>query len=208
MVEVPVVIRSGQLHLEGMWQEGSGPLGAVVLHPHPQYGGDMDNHVVIAMARGFAASDASTLRLNFRGVGSSEGEFADGVGESDDARAAISFVRMRLPDRPILVAGYSFGAMIAASVVDESTAGLFLVSPPVAVARLSPFREGMNATVITGDQDTISPSDAVKALASPSTKIEIVAGADHGWWSGVEHVEESAKAFALRLGVADERPAR
>ena len=59
MVEVPVVIRSGQLHLEGMWQEGSGPLGAVVLHPHPQYGGDMDNYVVIAMARGFAAADAS-----------------------------------------------------------------------------------------------------------------------------------------------------
>jgi len=95
--ERPFAFESGGLQLEGMLHEGDGGLAAVVLHPHPLYGGDMDNHVVLALRGTLAGAGATTLRFNFRGAGRSQGEHDGGRGEATDARAAIDELRKLRP---------------------------------------------------------------------------------------------------------------
>src|SRR5580700_7038099 len=86
---------------------------ALVCHPHPQHGGTMHNKVVYRIARGLRRTGAVVLRFNFRGVNSSEGVYDHGIGEQDDARAALAFLRGRYPDLPYSLAGFSFGARVA-----------------------------------------------------------------------------------------------
>src|SRR5271165_3337635 len=86
---------------------------ALVCHPHPLYGGTMHNKVVYRMARGLRKTGAVVLRFNFRGVNLSDGEHANGVGEIDDARAALEFLRARYPDLPWMLGGFSFGSRVA-----------------------------------------------------------------------------------------------
>lgn len=91
--------------------EDRDPLEAcVVCHPHPLYGGTMHNKVVYRLARGLRRSGTVVLRFNFRGVGRSEGEHAQGAGEIEDARAALSWLRARYPELPFALAGFSFGS--------------------------------------------------------------------------------------------------
>jgi alpha/beta superfamily hydrolase len=85
----------------------------LVCHPHPKGGGTMHNKVVYRMARGFRKSGAVVLRFNFRGVNLSEGEHAHGIGEVDDARAALAWLRDRYPDLRYSLAGFSFGSRVA-----------------------------------------------------------------------------------------------
>ena len=86
---------------------------ALVCHPHPQYGGTMHNKVVHRIARGLRRSGAVVLRLNYRGVNLSEGKYDQGVGEVEDARAALSLLLSRYPHLPFTLAGFSFGSRIA-----------------------------------------------------------------------------------------------
>ena len=109
-------IPSGGRSLEAAIHDGDGALAVLVLHPHPQYGGDMDNHVVTAICGAMATRGATTIRFNFRGAGRSQGTYDNGRGEADDARAALKTLREAAPGAKILLAGYSFGAMIAAGV--------------------------------------------------------------------------------------------
>jgi alpha/beta superfamily hydrolase len=85
---------------------------ALVCHPHPLFGGTMHNKVVYRLARGLRRSGAAVLRFNFRGVGTSQGEHDQGVGEADDARVALDWLRARFPGVPYLLAGFSFGSRI------------------------------------------------------------------------------------------------
>lgn len=82
-------------------------------HPHPMFGGTMHNKVVYRIARGLRRTGCVVLRFNFRGVNLSEGKFDEGVGEVEDARAALAFLRERYPELPYSVAGFSFGARVA-----------------------------------------------------------------------------------------------
>src|SRR5215831_20082293 len=86
---------------------------AVVCHPHPLQQGTMQNKVVTTVARAFVKLGAHALRFNFRGVGASEGRYADGVGERADALAAIAWSRDRWPGLNLYLGGFSFGAAIA-----------------------------------------------------------------------------------------------
>lgn len=86
---------------------------ALVCHPHPQHGGTMHNKVVFRIARGLRRCGAVTLRFNYRGVNLSEGSYAHGEGELEDARAALATLRGRYPDLPFVLAGFSFGSRIA-----------------------------------------------------------------------------------------------
>lgn len=86
---------------------------ALVCHPHPLYGGTMHNKVVYRIARGLRKSGAAVLRFNYRGVNLSEGEYAHGEGETEDARAALAYLRSRYPRLPFTLAGFSFGSRIA-----------------------------------------------------------------------------------------------
>jgi uncharacterized protein len=98
--------------LEGP-EDGEPREAALVCHPHPQYGGTMHNKVVYRIARGLRRAQAAVLRFNYRGVNLSEGEYAHGEGELEDARAALLYLRRQYPDLPFTLAGFSFGARIA-----------------------------------------------------------------------------------------------
>jgi len=86
---------------------------ALVCHPHPQHGGTMHNKVVYRIARGLRRAGAVVLRFNYRGVNLSEGVYAHGEGELEDARSALEVLRKRYPDLPVTLAGFSFGSRIA-----------------------------------------------------------------------------------------------
>ncbi|HEX6928138.1 MAG TPA: alpha/beta hydrolase, partial [Gammaproteobacteria bacterium] len=92
---------------------------AVVCHPHPQHQGTMLNKVAHTLARSFVQLGAPALRFNFRGVGGSEGAFADAVGEVDDALAALDYLRARWPEARLWLGGFSFGAQVSLSAVHQ-----------------------------------------------------------------------------------------
>lgn len=195
--EQPHTILSAELQLEAMLHEGDGDLAALVLHPHPQYGGDMDNHVVIGVCDVLGGIGATTLRFNFRGTGASEGSFDGGRGEADDARAAFAALRMMRPHAQIVLAGYSFGAMVAAAIAAETMpAALVLISPPVGMAQLATLPQGVPALLVTGERDAIAPPEAVCAYGVDGVQVHVVAGADHGWWPGLDALTDAIRAFA------------
>jgi alpha/beta superfamily hydrolase len=192
MPEQPVFFRAGDLRLEGMFSAASAdrPLpGAVICHPHPVYGGTMDNNVVMAVAHALQAADHATLRFNFRGVGQSEGRYADGVGEAEDVRAAIGYLKEKSSgdDAPIILAGYSFGAWVSARVLDgdRSVSHLILVAPPTAMFDFSTLvadTEERARHVIVGERDQFCDRDALQQvfdrLSEPKT-MRVIPHADH-----------------------------
>lgn len=195
-----ITVTSGNLSLEAAIHDGDGRLAAVVLHPHPQYGGDMDNHVVTAIAAALAARSASTLRFNFRGAGRSQGSFDGGAGEADDARAAIAALREVAHGAMLVLAGYSFGAMVAAAVArDASLSALLLVSPPVGMGALAPLETGTPTLVVAGDRDQFAPAAAIRALTGGKCRAAVVEGVDHGWSSGVNSLVDEIDAFVDSL---------
>jgi alpha/beta superfamily hydrolase len=194
--ERAISIESGGLQLEGALRDGSGALAALVLHPHPQYGGDMTNHVVMSACEALASLGAATLRFNFRGTGRSEGSFDNGRGESDDARAAAAVLRTSNAGARFVLVGYSFGAMIAASIAaDVRPDALVLISPPVGMVDLPLPGATMPALIISGDRDQISPVAALRALEAPGRTIVIAPGVDHSWWPGLDVLSEALRSF-------------
>jgi hypothetical protein len=94
-------------------EDGAPREAALVCHPHPQHGGTMHNKVVYRIARGLRRAGAVVLRFNYRGVNLSQGVYDHGEGELADARAALDYLRLRYPDLPFTLAGFSFGSRIA-----------------------------------------------------------------------------------------------
>ena len=185
---------SAGVRLEAALHEGDGRIAAVVLHPHTLYGGDMDNHVVRSVCDALAAAGASTLRLNFRGAGESDGAFDSGRGETLDAVAAVALMRERTPRARLLLAGYSFGATVASRAAEQvAPDALILVSPPAGAANPP---SGASALIITGDQDRIAPPEVAQGLAGAGRQVAIVAGVDHGWWPGIEELASLVTEFA------------
>ncbi|MBV9745730.1 MAG: alpha/beta hydrolase, partial [Acidobacteriia bacterium] len=109
-------------------EDGDPRLAAVVCHPHPLYGGTMHNKVVFRMARGLRRGGLVVLRFNFRGVGASEGEHANLIGEVEDARAALAWLRSRYPDLGFALAGFSFGARVITELGCELNCAAFLLA--------------------------------------------------------------------------------
>ncbi len=104
----------------------------LVCHPHPLFGGTMLNKVVYRMARGLRKSGSVVLRFNFRGTGRSEGVHDNGIGEVEDARAALQFLRDRYPHLPFAIAGFSFGSRVTLKL------GYSMQDEPAAPSRLIP----------------------------------------------------------------------
>ena len=192
--------QEGGLRLEAATRRGDAALSAVVMHPHPQYGGDMDNHVVMSLCAALRGAGATTLRFNFRGTGRSGGTHDGGRGEVDDARAAIMWLRNELPQDALLIGGYSFGAMVAASIANEfPVAGVVLVSPPVGYSEMR-FPHA-RTLIVTGARDPIAPADKLRQFENDQTRVMIVNHADHGWWPGVEELAHAVAQFAQLLVV-------
>ncbi|HEV2170195.1 MAG TPA: alpha/beta family hydrolase [Candidatus Binatus sp.] len=188
MKETEVTFRSGELTLEALLANPAGDSrAAVVCHPHPMYGGSMYNNVVDAVLDGLWQAGYATLRFNFRGVGASEGEHDGGPGEVDDAIAAATFLVSQPGVRKdgLIMAGYSFGAMVAVSAGYETAeiARIVAVALPLAMADVR-IPEGSSKPIllVSGDRDSYSPVNGVRALKEKigdSARVEIVAGADH-----------------------------
>jgi len=129
--------------------------GAVVCHPHPQHGGTMHNKVAQSLARAFVACGFSTLRFNFRGVGASDGQYDNGVGELGDALAALEWMRGHVSHGPLWLAGFSFGAAIAVrAAITSEVSGLVNVAPAIPLlANVLQSQPGCPWLVIQGDKD-------------------------------------------------------
>jgi uncharacterized protein len=205
MNEAQVSFRSGDLTLEGLLANpGGNAPAAVVCHPHPLYGGSMLNNVVDAMLEAMWQAGYATLRFNFRGVGASEGEHDGGPGEVDDAVAAMTFLLAQPGVRKegLVMAGYSFGAMVAVSAGYERAeiGRIVAVALPLAMADARiPARASKPVLLVSGDRDSYSPVAGLQALKSrigDSARLEIVAGADH-FFGGREGELSSVIAAAL-----------
>jgi alpha/beta superfamily hydrolase len=142
--------------LEVVLNVPEGPRGhALIAHPHPQQGGTLDNKVVQTLAKTFFALDYIAVRFNFRGVGESAGTFDEGLGETEDAIAALRFAQSSYPldARPVL-AGFSFGSFIQTRVAQRIEAErLVLVGP--AVKRFALERVPADTVVIHGEEDDV-----------------------------------------------------
>jgi alpha/beta superfamily hydrolase len=207
MKEESVGIPSGQLKLEALMAKPTGAdtlRGAVICHPHPLYGGSMHNNVVDAALEALWKLGFATLRFNFRGVGSSEGEHSGGVGEADDAKAAMRFLLSQpgIANNGAIMAGYSFGAAVAmrAGVELKEVATIAAIALPVGMSDFSSVgSSGKKIVLVAGDRDGYCPQSAIADLAeSCGAQLRIIEGADHffGGYDGA-----LTKALTDLLGV-------
>ncbi len=170
---------------------------AVVAHPHPLYGGTMDNKVVTTVARAFTEKGATTFRFNFRGIGATEGTHDQGRGETEDCLAVIAHARSVAGGLPLWLAGFSFGGAVAVRAsAREEFQHLVLVAP--AFRRLTGHglgaapdphdpelgQEGRhslsNTLVVHGDRDeTVLLEDSIAWATPRDVPIVVVPGADH-----------------------------
>jgi len=177
---------------------------AVVCHPHPLYGGNMDNIVVEAMVRALAAAGAAALRFDFRGVRQSDGEHGGGADERLDVAAAVDAVAPLAGDGPLLLAGYSFGALVALSVTDPRIDAWYAVAPPLAgvtpgaVLAAADHRPKL---VEAAEHDQYTPPAAMAAATADwvATTVETVPMADHFMAGATSIVAERAVAFVSSL---------
>jgi hypothetical protein len=184
-VETPVVVEvpGGPVLEARLALPDSGASGLVLCHPHPLYGGDMDNPVITRAAEVALALGVSTLRFNFRGVGGSSGAHDEGRGEQEDCQAALASLRSRLePESPVGLLGYSFGAWIAAQVATGRTdlAGLALVAPPLAMYSFDGLPQDRPLMLVAGSRDPYCPAtDLVRLAKRLGTEPRIIDGAEH-----------------------------
>jgi alpha/beta superfamily hydrolase len=151
---------------------GGGDAYAVVCHPHPLYGGTMENKVVTILARSLQECGMATVRFNFRGVNQSEGSYDEGRGETADAAAVADWAASRWPQRRLVAAGFSFGAYVAWRLAMERTAArLVMVAPPVQRFDFSPAagQPHIPWIVIQGDADDVVDPVSVRRWAEASS---------------------------------------
>ena len=173
---------------------------AVVCHPHPQHGGTMHNKVAHTLARSFVRSNFAVLRFNFRGTEGSEGVYDNGVGELDDALAALAWIRQQKVEGPLWLAGFSFGAAIAVrAAVARDVDGLISVAP--AIYR---FAGNLDAQpdcpwlIIQGDEDELVEIDETVEWIDglePGPELLVVPGAEHFFHGRLHELREAVMAF-------------
>lgn len=170
--------------LEARLDSNNAGRAVLLCHPHPLYGGSMDDLVLDAIAEAHQSAGYDVLRFNFRGVGHSEGSHDNGRGEVDDILAAADWLENAGYDR-IILGGYSFGAIMAmAATARRDFDGAVLVAPPVSMA--ADIRvPSLPLCVITGDEDQIVDAAEVETLFSPG-RVHVIHHADH-FFHGFHH---------------------
>lgn len=213
-VRMPEVIFTGPAgRLEGRYQpskEKNAPI-ALILHPHPQFGGTMNNKIVYDLFYMFQKRGFTTLRFNFRGIGRSQGEFDHGTGELSDAAAALDWVQALHPDsKNCWVAGYSFGAWIGMQLLMRrpEIEGFMSIAPQPNIydfAFLAPCPS--SGLIIHGDSDRVAPSRDVQGLVDKLHQQKgilitqkTMEGANH-FFTGMEDklIEECSDYLEARL---------
>ena len=183
------------------------PAFGVVCHPHPLYGGTLDNKVVHTLARAFNQLGAPTIRFNFRGVGASAGAYDEGRGETEDALAVVDFGRRRWPDTPLWLGGFSFGGAVAVRAAGSAQPGrLVLVAP--AIGRIGVDGAAAPACpwlVVQGDADDVVPPAEVLEWAgslTPAPEVAVVREAGHFFHGRINELRDAVLAFMARAAQA------
>ncbi len=208
---MPEVIFNGpDGRLEGQYHShtNTDPPIAIVLHPNPIHGGNMNNRIVYIMYNTFVKLGFSVLRFNFRGVGRSQGEFDNAIGELSDAAYAFDWLQQQNPNSPYCwIGGYSFGALIAMQLMMRrpEIEGFISVSPPASTddfSFLAPCPS--SGLIIHGKADENVPEDSVEKLAKKlqaqkniTIIYETIAGADHFFSKKTELLENKVNKYLV-----------
>ncbi len=198
-------------HLEAQFTEASDtPIACAVLcHPHPQYGGSMQDAVLATAESQFTQHNVSTLRFNFRGVGGSDGQYDNGIGEAEDIKAATAWMQQQYPRLPCILLGYSFGAAAAwrAASADAhnapNLAGLWLVAPPVAMLDMTGAPPQAPIRLFHPDADDFTSLDTLREwsnrLAGEPPELAVIAGANHFFGGAQESLATALAAPMAQL---------
>lgn len=206
---MPEIIFNGpEGRLEGRYHaavEPNAPM-ALILHPHPQHGGTMNNKVVYNLYHIFTRRGFSVLRFNFRGVGKSQGSFDEGLGELADAASALDWLQVVNPNASnCWVAGFSFGAWIAMQLLMRrpEIQGFVAVAPPANVydfTFLAPCPS--SGLIVQGDKDEIvSPgsteklSKTLQAKRSITIDYALIKGADHFFTNKLDKMDSAIESY-------------
>ena len=203
-----VIFNGPDGRLEGRYHQSKKPDApiAIVLHPHPLHGGNMNNRVVFIMFNNFVERGFSVLRFNFRGVGRSQGAFDNGVGELSDAAYAFDWMQQFNSNSPFCwIGGYSFGALISMQLMMRrpEIEGFVSISPPAGTEDFSFLAPcPSSGLIIHGDKDTHVPLDAVKKLAQKldgqkniSVNLSTVKGADHFYKDNMDNLSKEVASY-------------
>jgi alpha/beta superfamily hydrolase len=210
MKKTRISFSSGGLSLEGILAipEGAGPFPAVIVsHPHPLYGGSMDNNVVNSLSETLTQASLASLKFNFRGVGESQGKFGQGIGEREDVEAAISFISTvnEVDSKRIGLAGYSAGAGFAFPVGfnDDRIRALAAVSPPLSMFDFDFLKSCPKPKLlISGSRDDLISINQFLEFCQniPEPKeCESIEGADHFWWGYESRLAAKVTAFFTKV---------
>jgi alpha/beta superfamily hydrolase len=185
--------------------------GVVACHPHPLYGGDMHNPVVMRGVEVCADLGLATLRFNFRGVGASTGAHGGGDPEELDVEAALTHLRgLLIPTAPVGLIGYSFGATVSARLAGRqgttsALAGLALIAPPIAVVGEDPFL-ALDAfpgplLIVAGVRDELCPAEGLERLGRqlPRAAVISIEGANHFFFGKLFPLGEALATWARGL---------
>lgn len=202
MLDVFFGPEENRLHGVLLEAEAPGAPAVAICHPHPQFGGSMNNNVVLGLEAAFSDAGITTLRFNFRGVGRSSGRFDNGVGEKDDVLGALSFLASQTSAGSIHLAGYSFGALVgmAAAMRDEKVRSIVGVAPPTALGSFS-FLSGCSkpTLAVVGSSDEFCDVEELKEdIEKCSGALKIVPGADHFFMNIEDKVAIIARDFILQ----------
>jgi alpha/beta superfamily hydrolase len=183
-------------------EDGDPREAALVCHPHPQHGGTIHNKVVYRIARGLRSAGAVVLRFNYRGVNLSEGEYAHGEGELEDARAALAYLRERYPALPFTLAGFSFGSRIVLRLGCEGVGARRVIAVGFpATYKDNSYLHGCTVpkVFIQSTRDQYGPlselEPLVASLAEPKKLIVVEAG-DHFFAGALDQLEHAIGGLA------------
>jgi uncharacterized protein len=175
----------------------------VICHPHPLFGGTLDNKVVHTLARSLHELGLPTLRFNFRGVGASAGSFDEGIGETQDALAVLDFGRMRWPQSAPWLLGFSFGAMIAIRAAEHAQPErLVTVAPAIGRVPLGATLPRCPWLIVQGDADEVvdprSVLDWVSQLRTVAPVVKLLPGVGHFFHGRLAELREAVLEFGRR----------
>jgi uncharacterized protein len=184
-------------------ETGASQAFAVVCHPHPLYGGSLDNKVVHTLARTFNELGAPSVRFNFRGVGASEGSFGDGAGESEDTVAVIEWGRRRWPRAALWLGGFSFGGAVALRVAASQRAALLVTVAP-AIGRVNVDDVPMpdcRWLIVQGDADDVVSCRDVEEWArqhAAHAQLVVLPGVGHFFHGRLHELKDAVAGFIGR----------